>query len=354
MSSRAAIRKMRHLIASVLSASLALALPLSAIGQTAAPRHARAQTAHAIPAPAPLALIGTDTESVLPVWNTPDGRSLTVAAGSGTSANTIPATNAGSQLIDAHSTAASTGLQFNVSPKLYTRAGVGQRNWLSNTAQCQPAPQSNLKDAVCLDAPLADAQSGEIGTGYSGDAVKLDLSVGQSRTNGHAPLTGAIRGDAAALPRVLPSDAGVTGATPLLFPDSTATSLNARGQWRVLPDTALDLGASRSRVHFLPGAGLPPTDDLNQTTLSLGIEHGPISGAIVGRMLQPALPGAAMDSTQRWSGIDLGVSVRLPWQGELSFGAQNVWSSGKQPLLNPQDISPEQTRVPYVQYHQDL
>ena len=153
---------------------------------------------------------------------------------------------------------------------------------------------------------------------------------------------------------VVPSGAGASIAEPLLFPDSTNTSVNAHGQVRVLPGTKLDLGASQGRVHFLPGTGAAIADDLNQTTLSLGIEHGRVSGAIVGRLLQPALPGSPGDGVQRWAGIDLGVSVRLPWQGELSFGAQNVWSSGRQPLLNPQDISPEQARVPYVQYHQDL
>jgi hypothetical protein len=337
---------MRFAITSLVSASLMLGLPLVASGQTPA-RSARAQSAPA--GTAPLVLAGADTDSVLPVWQTADGRTLTVVAGTQNSDGALPGSAAGLRSIDAHSASAKTGIQFNLSPSLYGRADVGQRNWLSNTA-CQPA-QPGIRNSVCLqNAPLAGTQSGEIGAGFANDAVKLDLSVGQSRTSESTSAVNKV----ANLPRVLPSGAGAAIAAPLLFPDSTATDLNARGQIRILPDTKLDLGASRGRVHFLPATGLAGTDDLNQTTLSLGIEHGPVSGAIVGRVLEPALPGAALDAGQRWSGIDLGVSVRLPWQGELSFGAQNVWSSGKQPLLNPQDVSPDQARVPYVQYHQEL
>ena len=325
---------------------MALGLPLTASAQAAA-RHANGQTS-SVPATAPLVLAGDDADSVLPVWQTPDGRTLTIVTGSQAPDSAAPGSAAGLRSVDAHSAAASTGLRFSLLPGIYGRADVAQRNWLSDSV-CQPA-QPGMKNSVCLqNTPLANTRSGEVGAGFANDAVKLDLSVGQSRTN----ETAGVANGGVNLPRVLPSGAGAAVAAPLLFPDSTVTDLSARGQIKILPGTKLDVGASRGRVHFLPNTTLAGTDDLNQTTLSLGIEHGPVSGAIVGRVLEPALPGA-LDPGERWSGIDLGVSVRLPWQGELSFGAQNVWSSGKQPLLNPQNVSPDQARVPYVQYHQEL
>ena len=336
---------MRLVLASLVSASLALGMPLIASGQTPV-RHAKGRAVSETPAP--LMLPGTDVQSALPVWQTADGRTLTIVTGSGASGDALPGSAAGLRSVDAHSASASAGLQFSMSPSLYGRADILQRNWLSNVA-CGSA-QAGSGNAGCLQhAPLTATQSGEIGAGYADSAVKLDLSVGQSRTT---RSSGLLNGNAN-LPRVLPTD-GAAITAPLLFPDSTSTDVGARGQIRILPDTQLDLGASRGRVHFLPSAALPGNDDLNQTTISLGVEHGPVSGTIVGRTLQPALPGGSLDPSQRWSGIDLGVSVRLPWQGELSFGAQNVWSSGKQPLLNPQDVSPDQARVPYVQYHQEL
>jgi len=60
-----------------------------------------------------------------------------------------------------------------------------------------------------------------------------------------------------------------------------------------------------------------------------------------------------LNPDRRWSAIDLGVTWRLPWRGELSVGAQNVWSSGNAPS-SPAGPEPDQSRTPYVQYHQDL
>ncbi|MGA9335761.1 MAG: hypothetical protein WBV39_15880, partial [Rudaea sp.] len=92
---------------------------------------------------------------------------------------------------------------------------------------------------------------------------------------------------------------------------------------------------------------------LDQAALSFGVHSGDFSGVIVGRMLGSSDPLA---SSQHWSSLDLGVSWRAPWRGIFSVGAQNRWSSGTPPLLaNPtHETDPSQTRVPYVQYHQDL
>ena len=53
-----------------------------------------------------------------------------------------------------------------------------------------------------------------------------------------------------------------------------------------------------------------------------------------------------------WTALDLGVSWRTPWRGEISVGAQNLWSA---PLdAAPRDVDPSQARTPYIQYRQDL
>jgi hypothetical protein len=327
----------------LLPAALMLALPLFASGQSLVPASSRA----AAETPAAHNKTARATH-VQPLWQDRGGHALSVVAN--TQSGTVSAPASGTAALEPRGTKADTGLQLNVSPEVYARAGVSQRGWLASPA-CQSA-QPGASNAACLDnRPLVSSQEGEVGAGYANGDVKLDLSLGQSRTEG---TTAETLHAGANLPRVLPSSGGASVAEPLLFPDSTSMSINARGQVKMLPGTRLDLGASQGRVHFLPGTGAAIADDLNQTTLSLGIEHGRVSGTIVGRVLQPALPGAPSEGAQRWAGIDLGVSVRLPWQGELSFGAQNVWSSGRQPLLNPQDINPEQARVPYVQYHQEL
>ncbi|HEX7325628.1 MAG TPA: hypothetical protein VF292_09790 [Rhodanobacteraceae bacterium] len=200
-------------------------------------------------------------------------------------------------------------------------------------------------------APVAGVRGAEVGAGYTGHGVELNLSVGRSRSNdGIAPL----RAQRLQLPRVLPAASGADVAAPLWFRDSTATNVSAHGQLNLAPQTSLNVGASVGHIRFLPGSGVVSNDALDQTTLSFGIQHGSVRGSIVGHVLQPDLPGMALGENQRWSGIDLGISVRLPWRGELNFGAQNMWTSGRAPLLFGTGATPDQGRVPYVQYHQDL
>ena len=323
----------------LLTALMATAFPLFASGQSLPPSvQSRADKPP---------IVAAGKGKAQPLWQDNGGHAVSLVTGGQAASAAAPASDGA--VLAPRVAKVNTGLQLNVSQSLYARAGVSQREWLG-ASSCQPA-QPGVSNAVCLnDQALTSAAAGEVGAGYTNNSFRLDLSVGQSRTDSAG--ASALATD---LPRVLPADGGASVSEPLLFPESTSTNINARSQLRVLPGTKLDLGASQGRVHFLPGSGAAVADDLNQTTLSFGIEHGRVSGTIVGRMLEPALPGSPPnDGMQRWAGVDLGVSVRLPWQGELSFGAQNVWSSGRQPLLNPQDVTPEQARVPYVQYHQDL
>ena len=117
--------------------------------------------------------------------------------------------------------------------------------------------------------------------------------------------------------------------------------------------SGIDLGASVGRIHLLPG-NLLGVNTLDQKALSFGVDHGSLSGVLVGRTVQPdaSIPGS-LNADRRWNSIDLGVTWHLPWRGSLSVGAQNLWSSGT-PANTPAGPEPDQSRTPYVQYHQDL
>jgi hypothetical protein len=176
----------------------------------------------------------------------------------------------------------------------------------------------------------------EIGATYNLGRYSVGVSVGADSTPDQR------------LPRVLP------GATPGVngLPDfDSSAQLNARGRVAVGGQSGIDLGASVGRIRLLPGNELG-VNSLDQKALSFGVDHGPLSGMLVGRTMQPTLPGGYYGD-KRWSSIDLGVTLRLPWQGELSIGAQNLWSSGTS-VPTPAGPEPDQSRTPYVQYHQDL
>ncbi|HEX7369090.1 MAG TPA: hypothetical protein VF284_02245 [Rhodanobacteraceae bacterium] len=320
---------MRSLFAKFVLAGLGLALPVLAFGQMATP---------VIP---PVKVVRTQKAASAAVW-AKDGTTVTLTSKQRTG-TTAPTAG----MVDGHATAAGAGVRVRTKPGITAHANVSEIRWAPVVPACAPGTSR------CMGiAPVDGVQRGEVGAGYAGHGVKLDLSIGESQSEPGATALGSRQ---APLPRVLPAAGGADVAAPLWFRNSTSTSVNARGQVSLAPNTSLDLGASVGHVKFLPGSGLSGDDSLDQTTLSLGIQHGAVSGAIVGHVLEPNLPGAALDQNQRWSGIDLGISAHLPWRGELNFGVQNVWTSGRAPLLFGSGANaPDQGRVPYVQYHQDL
>ena len=52
-----------------------------------------------------------------------------------------------------------------------------------------------------------------------------------------------------------------------------------------------------------------------------------------------------------WQGLGLGLTWRTPWSGQLSVGAENVITRGKNPFANSEQ---DEGTVPYVRYQQDL
>lgn len=190
----------------------------------------------------------------------------------------------------------------------------------------------------------AGSLAGSLGLGWSSAAYGLDLSYGLSwlqREDGPARFTGFGFGSAPLLS--LPDQR--------MYALDSEASMYARGRWQFGEEKALDIAAAfgRGRVSGL-GAGLDPVGpglDLEQLSLSLGLDAGSLRGAIIGHVLSsddPLLAG------KRWTTLDLGVSWRTPWSGELSVGAQNLWSA---PASSPRDAE-STSRTPYIQYRQDL
>lgn len=215
-------------------------------------------------------------------------------------------------------TVSSSTLQYGVTPSVTAQASVTQRSWVT-----QPRVVGS-----------------EVGATYNAGRYSLGVSVAQDQVPNTTPL-----------PRVLPG--AVTGVNGLPDFDSS-TQVNARGRFALNNNSGVLLGASLGRIRLLPG-NLLGLSTLDQKALSFGVDHGPITGSIIGRTMQPeaGMP-SSFTADRRWNSIDLGVTWHLPWQGSLSFGAQNIWSSGNATNTPVGPPEPDQSRTPYVQYHQDL
>lgn len=255
---------------------------------------------------------------VVPLWRGADGRLLAIKADDRNGAQAQRGTPLSFHAVDA-SSVMSTGVQYGFTPYLQAHADVSQRSW--------------------VNSPLRVVGS-EVGATYHDGRYSLGLSVGTNSTPNNASL-----------PRVLPGVApGVDGLSGF----DSSSQFNAQGRLALGSRSGIDVGASVGRIHLLPG-NLLGINTLDQKAISFGVDHGPLSGTIVGRTMAPlaGVPGNGYAPDRRWNSIDLGVTWRLPWQGSLSVGAQNLWSSGT-PANTPMGPEPDQSRTPYVQYHQDL
>jgi hypothetical protein len=291
-----------------------LLLPLVAVGQSLDGRAAQTVTDSLLQAPpAPDAA----NQVQVPLWRGADGRTLSLQSNTASAAEAQRGTPLAFRPMDA-STVASSSLDYGLAPHLTAHAGVSERSWANR------APR---------------VVGSELGASYDTPRYSVGVSVGANGTP-----------DSPVLPRVLPGAApGVNGLADF----DSSTQFNARGRLALGSQSGIDIGASVGRIRLLPGNALG-LNTLDQKALSFGVDHGPISGNIIGRVMQPeaGVPGA-FNADRHWSSIDLGVTWHLPWQGSLSFGAQNVWSSGNS-VSTPAGAEPDQSRTPYVQYHQDL
>jgi len=87
-------------------------------------------------------------------------------------------------------------------------------------------------------------------------------------------------------------------------------------------------------------------DRWSSRSLSVGGGFGPFGASIVGHVLDA--PGQP-----RFEGLGLGLTWRTPWSGQLTVGADNVITRGKNPF-SPSVDGEEEGTVPYVRYEQDL
>lgn len=281
-----------------------------------------------------------DGASVLPIWSRANGELLAVVTlpreWVGSPVDATPAYRGPSSWALAGHVGTANGFAWSFADGLRVDGMLGQY---------LPAMPVSCAGAACSGASWSRGTlSGALGMGWASADGGLDLSYGLSwlQAPGNAPSLGAFA--VASLPALVLPDA------PLYSLGSEA-SVYARGRWRFEQGAALDIAASygRGRLSTIDGLAGPLASaiDLDQLSLSLGLDAGSLRGAIVGHVLSsddPALAG------KRWTTLDLGVSWRTPWSGELSVGAQNLWSA---PTNSPRD-SDNQARTPYIQYRQDL
>ncbi|WP_202844292.1 hypothetical protein [Luteimonas saliphila] len=103
-----------------------------------------------------------------------------------------------------------------------------------------------------------------------------------------------------------------------------------------------------ARATLIPFAEAPAdiSDRWSSKSLAVGGGYGAFSANVIGRVIET--PGQP-----RFEGLGLGVTWRTPWSGQLTVGAENVVTRGKNPF-SPNSETNDEGAVPYVRYEQDL
>ncbi|MGH8077525.1 MAG: hypothetical protein ACREPE_09410 [Lysobacter sp.] len=125
-------------------------------------------------------------------------------------------------------------------------------------------------------------------------------------------------------------------------------TLTVYGQKNIGREATVSIGGTWARARLIPAGDVPDlADRWNTKSVSVGAGVGDFGANIVGRVVDtPSRAG-------RWEGLDVGLTWRTPWSGQLTVGAENVVTRGKNPFSMGNAEKDEGT-VPYVRYEQDL
>lgn len=345
---------MRMLLTLLLTATM----PLAGVAQTLAPVTSfQPPAASARPVIDDNSAVPADFHAV-PLWGTPDGRILAMISAGSAAYPTLPKSpqiGAPSEwrLIDV-TNAVSADLLANLGDRSSANVSISGANLIAPALNAQCAGT----DTSCATNALARTGALRVGLDWlANDNLDIDLSYGLSWLH---------RNDSLPADRPMPVyDTFVGVGSPLLpslivpgydLANATSASVSGLGRLRVNDgNQVLDFGASLSRIQLsLPGSA--PLTSLNQAAVSFGLEYGSFAGVATAHVIGPTDTLGPSSGNPRLTGLDVGFSWRTPWRGMFSFGAQNLWSTGSLPLAAPinHDADPNQARVPYVQYHQDL
>ena len=127
--------------------------------------------------------------------------------------------------------------------------------------------------------------------------------------------------------------------------------LQVFGQRSIGSEAYVSIGGAYARARLIPLSEAAPglVQRWDSKSLSVGGGYGPFSANIIGRVVDvPGQPGG------KWEGLGLGLTWRTPWSGQLTVGAENVVTRGRNPFAPSTSADAEEGTVPYVRYEQGL
>ena len=190
----------------------------------------------------------------------------------------------------------------------------------------------------CLLAALGD------GNGLAGDSRHASATAALNRGNNRFGINAG--SGRSTLPAWLTP--GLAGSNQVDVNDLTIFA-----QKNLPKQGFVSIAGTVAKAHLLTPADAEASglaaDHWDTRSLSVGGGFGAFSANIVGHVVDT--PG----QQSKWAGIGLGLTWRTPWSGQLTVGADNLITRGKNPF-SPTDADgkTDDGTVPYVRYEQDL
>lgn len=181
----------------------------------------------------------------------------------------------------------------------------------------------------------------QAGLGWQGDSVDLGLLYGwswQVSPNEVGPSVTPLRND-------------LSPTLPALATSFDSRQLGAAAQWRLTSRSAVQLNAALSQLKLWSG-NARPVWDIDQAALGMGLRYGSFGGVVRGRVARFQDP--LNPNSSSFGGLDIGVSWRTPWAGELTVGADNLVIKRDDNGEGGRAVDEATARTPYVIYKQDL
>ncbi|MGB3393439.1 MAG: hypothetical protein WA956_09005 [Stenotrophomonas sp.] len=191
----------------------------------------------------------------------------------------------------------------------------------------------NALASHCMLASLGDDDDDNgrhlsVTTAFNRPGGRFGLSAGTGRDTLPAWLSGTAKAPAARMEQ---------------------NNLTVFGQKNIGREGFVSIGGTYAKARLIPLSDASPAivDQWDSKSLNLGGGYGAFSANIIGRVIDaPNQPG-------KWEGLGLGLTWRTPWSGQLTVGAENVITRGKNPF-SPRSENNDDGAIPYVRYEQDL
>lgn len=314
----------------LLAIALASALALSSAG-------AVAQAIGGAPSPAEPASMDPSSMPV-PVWDRDSGELQAVLW---IDTSTLPGHGLGASALGTRWSRGEGGLTASLS-------AAGEPRYGLLCANSAGGADASTLDDDCLVTQLARPKAlthGQL-------SAQVGTRIGRSEWTGFSTLRrggtdGLLPGTSLSL--ATPELAPLAGLPGVGFEQN---DLGIVGDLKIGEQGWIRLGGSVARARLMPAnsmllGGVAPR--WNSRTLSVGGGYGAIGGEVIGRVVR--VPG----EPESYGTLGLGLTWRTPWAGRLTVGAQNLMSTGENPVVQRgQSDEREEGRVPYVRYQQDL